>query len=133
MPDKSTQLLSLRPIIATTPTTGIAENFQNQTLRPILKLQNDLIVRVFKQYIHQRKNVFYKLGEVEQRTYISQALKQDQKFQQFLKGIIIGHFTDQEFDQFSSNEQEISKRLSNLLEQRLTSNLSELKRIDSVN
>lgn len=127
MTEKNTILLSLRPIISTTPASGLVESFQNLTLRPILKLQNGLIIRIFKQYIHQRKNVFYKLNEADQRTYITQSLKLDQKFQQFLKGIIVGHFTDAEFDQFTSNEPEISKRLLNLLEQRLISNLSELK------
>lgn len=130
MTDKTTLLLSLRPIISTTPAPGLAENFQNLTLRPILKLQNGLLIRIFKQYIHQRKDVFYKLNEADQRTYITQSLKLDQKFQQFLKGIIVGHFTDSEFDHFISNEPEISKRLSNLLEQRLISNLSELKDIN---
>ena len=127
MPDKSTLLLSLRPKITTSATSGFAENFQNLTLRPILKLQNGLLIRIFKQYIHQRKNTFYKLGEPDQLIFITHSVKQDQKFQQFLKGIIIGHFTDEEFDQFTIHEQEISKRLSNLLEQRLISNLSEFK------
>ncbi|GLU52497.1 glyoxalase [Dyadobacter frigoris] len=129
MPDKTTLLLSLRPNISIEPAAGIAERFQNLTLRPILKLQNSLLIRVFKQYIHQRKDTFYKLGETDQRSYITQALKLDQKFQQLLKGIIIGHFTDEEFDQFISNEHEISRRLSSLLEQRLLSNLSEFKSI----
>ena len=127
MSDKNSLLLSLRPVVSTIPASGNAENFQNLTLRPILKLQNGLLIRVFREYIHQRKNVFYKLNEPDQRTYISKSVKQDQKFQQLLKGIIIGHFTDQEFDQFSSNEQEISRRLSNLLEQRFLSNLTELQ------
>ncbi|WP_159467702.1 glyoxalase [Dyadobacter sp. 3J3] len=130
MPDKTTLLLSLRPVIKTAPASVLAENFQNLTLRPILKLQDGLLVRVFKQYIHQRKDVFYKLSEADQRSYITRSLKQDQKFQQLLKGIIIGHFTDDEFDQFSSSEQEISRRISNLLEQRLISNITELKRIN---
>lgn len=130
MSDKTTLLLSLRPTISTAQASGPAENFQNLTLRPILKLQNGLLIRVFKQYIHQRKDVFYKLSEADQRSYITQSLKLDQKFQQLLKGLIVGHFTDTEFDQFTSHEQEISKRLSNLLEQRLISNLSELKNIN---
>lgn len=122
MSDKTARLLSLRPSVSTKPASGEAEIFQNITLRPILKLQNDLLIRVFKQYIHQRKNVYYKLNEADQLFYITQSLKQDQKFQQFLRGIIIGHFTDQEYETFLVNEQEINRRLFNLIEQRLISN-----------
>jgi hypothetical protein len=122
MHDKTAGLLSLRPSVSTKPASGEAEIFQNLTLRPILKLQNDLLVRVFKQYIVQRKNVYYKLGAPDQQLYITQSLKQDQKFQQFLRGLIIGHFTDQEYETFLSNEQEINRRLFTLLEQRLLSN-----------
>lgn len=127
MPDKNTLLLSLRPEVSTASASAPAENFQNLTLRPILKLQNSLLIRVFKQYIHQRKDVFYKLGEPDQRAYITQSMKQDQKFQQLLKGLVIGHFTDQEFDQFTVNDAEISRRISSLIEQRLISNLAEFQ------
>ena len=32
------------------------EKFQNETIRPILKLQNDLFLAVFKNYIYKYKN-----------------------------------------------------------------------------
>ena len=31
------------------------ENFQNKTLRPILKMKNDLLVEFFKSYLHEKK------------------------------------------------------------------------------
>ena len=37
------------------------ETFQNETLRPILKFQNDLLLEVYRQYIAQYKNAFYEL------------------------------------------------------------------------
>jgi hypothetical protein len=124
MSDKTARLLSLRPSVTTKPASGEAEIFQNLTLRPILKLQNDLLIRVFRQYIIQRKNVYYKLSATDQHLYITQSLKQDQKFQHFLKGLIMGHFTDQEYDMFLLNEHEMNRRLFNLIEQRLLSNMN---------
>ena len=41
------------------------EKFQNDTLRPILKLQNDLLIHVFIQYCQQRKGLFFKLSDKE--------------------------------------------------------------------
>ena len=34
------------------------EAFQNKTLRPILKMQNDLFIQVFINYAFKQKNVF---------------------------------------------------------------------------
>jgi hypothetical protein len=126
MTDKTAQLLALRPSVSTKPASGNAENFQNLTLRPILKLQNDLLIRVFRQYFHQRKDAFYKLNETERRTYLTQSLKLDQKFQQFIRGLIVGHFTDQEYETFLAEEHENNRRLLNLIEQRMQSNLEKL-------
>ena len=39
------------------------ETFQNQVLRPILKLQNDLFLAVFENYIHKNKKDFHTLGD----------------------------------------------------------------------
>ena len=41
---------------------GIEERFQNETLRPILKLQNPLLIEVFYNYIEKRKGVFFELS-----------------------------------------------------------------------
>ena len=54
MNTRDTQLLSCRPTIpGALITEGMSdqEHFQNSTLRPIAKLQNDLFVLVFKNYI----------------------------------------------------------------------------------
>ena len=37
------------------------ERFQNQTLRPILKLQNELLLEVFINYAKIQKGVFFEL------------------------------------------------------------------------
>ena len=37
------------------------EKFQNQTLRPILKFQNDLFIEVFRNYAIKQKNAFFSL------------------------------------------------------------------------
>ena len=41
----------MRPEIITQPSESVLENFQNQTLRPILKQQNELLLAVFRQYV----------------------------------------------------------------------------------
>ena len=95
------------------------EKFQNEVLRPILKLQNDLLVEIFKIYCLKRKSIFYKFSEKEKAVYIDQAIRKDMKFKHYLEGIISGMFTLEEYARFMENEEELTKRLINLLVQRL--------------
>ena len=65
MNDRPNDLLRIRPQISKTidyPNMGAEERFQNATLRPILKLQNPLLLAVFRNYIEKHKGVFYELG-----------------------------------------------------------------------
>ena len=126
MSDKTEKLLSLRPLINTVPAENPVEQFQNTTLRPILKLQNEMLIRVFRLYIIQRKNVFRQLSAADRKTYVSNALTKDSKFASLLKGLIIGFFTEDEWAKYISYEAEINRRLSNLIEQRLLSNLADV-------
>ena len=50
-----TLLLQARPVLALdTQLTGEDEHFQNETLRPILKLQHDLLLAVYQTQIEKR-------------------------------------------------------------------------------
>ena len=53
-------LKDLRPNIShakVMSNTGDEERFQNQTLRPIAKFQNDLLISIFKMYIKKKKYI----------------------------------------------------------------------------
>jgi hypothetical protein len=61
MDTRDLSLLALRPKLPNVRIDGAMsseEHFQNNTLRPVIKLQNDLLVAVFKNYIKKHKNVF---------------------------------------------------------------------------
>ena len=73
------------------------EKFQNQTLRPILKFQNDLFIEVFRNYAIKQKNAFFSLTPEKKMIYIENAIQRDIKFRNSLKGIIIGMFTISEY------------------------------------
>ena len=122
MNDRPNDLLSIRPEIKKTITfdsMNSDERFQNETLRPILKLQNPLLISVFTNYIKKRKGVFYDLSLEKKITYIENSLIKDQKFRSFLKGLIIGHFTVVEYQKYSLNSSSLNKRIINMLIKRL--------------
>ena len=56
------------------------EYFQNNTLRPILKLQNDLLIEVFKNYAVKQKNTFFELSPDKKEKYIENVIQKDIKF-----------------------------------------------------
>ncbi len=110
--------------------TGDEERFQNQTLRPIAKFQNDLLLAVFKKYIKRRKNAFHELNLHQKQDYIEHALKKDLKFRNQIKGIFIGLFTVDEYVEYMDNSSNLNKRIANLTIERLKSNIQLFEKED---
>lgn len=102
-------------------TSTLEERFQNQTIRPILKFQNDLFVEVFKNYATKQKGVFFTLSPEKKMNYIETAIQRDIKFRNSLKGIVIGMFTISEYKEYIQNSSNLNKRMMNLLIERLKS------------
>jgi hypothetical protein len=96
MNDRPNDLVRIRPQIKKTiqfDNMSADERFQNETLRPILKLQNPLFLVVFSNYIEKRKGVFYSLNLEKRLRYIENSLIKDQKFRNSVKGMVLGQFT----------------------------------------
>jgi hypothetical protein len=116
--------ISIRPTVTTEPTDNISEAFQNATLRPILKLQHDIFLEIFRNYLVKRKKAFDQMAVEDRAIYIEQTLKTDQKFKQFLLGTVIGLFTVEELKIYFENENELNRRTITMLIERLKSVLA---------
>lgn len=99
------------------------EVFQNRTLRPILKLQNDLFIQVFINYAVKQKNVFFSLTPEKKEAYIENVIHRDIKFRNSLKGMIIAFFTLDEYAEYIQISSNLNKRMMNMLIERLKSNI----------
>jgi len=97
------------------------ELFQNQTIRPILKLQNDLFVAVFINYVNKNKADFYSYSVEKKLQTIENSIQKDIKFRNSLKGIVMALFTIEEYDTYIQNSSSLNKRMMNLLIERLKS------------
>lgn len=95
------------------------EVFQNQTLRPILKLQNYLFIESFINYANKHKNDFYALTTDKKMAFIENAVQKDIKFRNALKGMVIGFFTVQEYREYIRYSSGLNKRMMNMLIERL--------------
>jgi hypothetical protein len=126
MTTRDLQLLNVRPLITSIKISDNMSNderFQNLTLRPIIKLQNDLFIAVFKNYIKKHKNVFYELTTDRRLHYIDNAIHKDIKFRNAVKGMVIGQFTTEEYLLYIKNSSALNKRMMNILIQRLQNNI----------
>ena len=99
------------------------EVFQNKTLRPILKTQNDLFIQVFINYAIKQKNVFFSLTPEKKMAYIENVIQRDIKFRNSLKGMIIALFTLEEYAEYIQISSNLNKRMMNMLVERLKSQI----------
>jgi hypothetical protein len=128
MSDRDKGILQLRGgAIGETQNSSEEERFQNQTIRPILKLQTDLFVASFRNYIRKHKNEFQLLNVEKKLIYIENALQKDIKYRNALKGMIMAWFTQEEFDRYIQNSSNLNKRMMNLLVESLKDNVQLLE------
>jgi len=122
--NRATLLRDLRPNLdlAIDPNSP-AEKFQNEVLRPILKFQNELLVALFAQYLRKRKTNFQSLSAEKQLEYIAKSVQQDRAFRNMLLGTVIGLFSESEWEKYIELEAELSRRIANLIIQRLQSQM----------
>ena len=104
------------------------ERFQNLVLRPIAKFQNNLIIEVFRNYVEKHKSVFYSLTLEKRLDYIENAIHKDMKFRNSLKGMIIGHFTVEEYLLYIENSSALNKRMMHIVKELLLSNIQLLEK-----
>ncbi|MBF2709239.1 glyoxalase [Flavobacterium soyangense] len=97
------------------------ELFQNEVLRPILKLQNDLLVASFINHLAKNKIDYSALTIEKKMAMIENAIQKDIKFRNALKGMILGLFTTDEYLQYIKNAESLNKRMMNMLIERLKS------------
>ncbi len=104
------------------------EYFQNTVLRPILKVQNDLFIASFQNYVDKHKRDFYSQSTEKKMFIIENAIQKDIKFRNALKGMIIALFTVDEYLLYIKNSSSLNKRMMNMLIERLKNQIQLFER-----
>ena len=136
MTPRQLNLKGIRPEISSSTindTMSSDERFQNRVLRPIIKLQNDLFVEVFKNYVNKHKCSFYDLTVEKKMNYIENSIQRDIKFRNSLKGMVIGLFTVEEYLLYIKNSSALNKRMMGIVKDRLISNIQLFERPEFLN
>lgn len=124
MPDPK---LAIRPEIpGLEPAVKPAERFQNATLRPILKMQNDLLLAIFANYLQRRKVPFSQFSQLKKLEWIESSLQKDQRLRHLLLGAVIGLFSLEEWAEYQDSEAELSRRTLAMLTRRFQNQVSGL-------
>ena len=130
MSSRSNDLMRIRPELRKVPVAAEASTdafFQNNTLRPVIKLQNDLLLAAFRNYAIKHKGYFFELGHEKKLKYIENAIQKDVKFRNSLKGMLIGQFTLEEYERYIQTSSALNKRMMNMVIERLKDQLQLLE------
>ena len=116
--DRNTLLIGLRPdiVIDIERKSMDEELFQNNTLRPILKFQNELIMAYFK---NKTSSLKVPKEQKEKLLFVENTIRKDAVLRNQLIGLIIGLFTAEEFADYLTHTTQINKRISQLLIKRI--------------
>ena len=118
--------LQIRPQIESLPANNPVEDFLHQTLRPVLKLQNELFLAITRHFFVKRKIRFAAMDIAQQKQQVQHSIGKDNRLRGLLFGIVVGQFTEEELDFYLENEAEVNRRIAQLLVQRLHTQMERL-------
>ena len=122
-------LLALRPHVEgqppAIPTPATVADFQQQVLRPLLKLQHALLLATVADFALDYR---LPLGSAETtlRPALAELLARNARLRATCIGLVVGLFTQEELAFYRPHRSELNRRLLDLAEQRVLSSLAEL-------
>ena len=120
--ERETTIIQLRPKIETiieTLESSALEYFQNKTIRPILKLQNQALVITFNGLNTGKKVDFSRMADIQKRLCIRDVLSKDAIVRNVILGLVLGMMTEEELGFFFEHEKECRKRIMDMVAERL--------------
>jgi len=121
----------VRPILPNELTIGTLkaeELFQNMVLRPIIKMQHDILVYRVKSYFASIKVVFHLMDKKKRVVALESAFKNDNPFKKEIQGMVIGQLNGEEFKQYLQTEKSFNKRIIQMVKNRMIDSVIELSR-----
>ena len=117
-----------RPILKNLIKEGTSEleYFQNITIRPIIKMQHDLLILSLSNYLKKRKIIIEGLSENQIKDKINAIINKDISYRNICLGFIIGHFSSEEYTYYINHSSEINKRIIKIIQKRFLDSLNEI-------
>ncbi len=122
------QIISFRPRLQLdSESSNDIESFQNNTLRPILKLQQAVTIGL----LYSNKHFLQNIKLIDQNNmsdlheFLKQFLSKDKNLRNKIIGIIIGMMTSDELKFYLDNESELNKRISSMQTKRYADTITQ--------
>ncbi len=121
---KEDKLLGLREEILTKKSEQTPiEQFQNTTIRPILKYQHTILIVFFSSNVHVQYIVSANFSTLKKQNQLKLFVSKQLAFRAQLLGIVTGLFTELEFEFYLSEKVNSDKRITNMILERFFSTL----------
>lgn len=115
---------SIRPESLANADNGTSiEQFQNDTLHPIIKFQDSIVFAQFQKYVRKFKSAFNAYNQRAQRNYIQEVLIADPRIRNSLIATIVSMMTLEEYNFYCENKIVVNKQIIRLLTERLQEHL----------
>ena len=95
------------------------ELFQNMVLRPVIKMQHDLLILKVKSYFSSKKVIFHLMDTSKRAAAIESAFQNDLALKKEIQGMIIGQLTQDEFKLYLNWERSVNKRIVQMVRNRM--------------
>lgn len=119
------KLIDIRPEIPsiTLGNSGVVESFQNVTLRPIIKLQHDILMGITKKENTFQLAVVNASDRDNYRNLVGIWMQKRSKVKNQLIGIVLGIMTIEEHEEYLLHHQEYNRRIIQILVNRIADTL----------
>lgn len=102
------------------------ELFQNMVLRPVIKMQHDILILRVQSYFLSKKMVFHMMDKKKRVHAIESAFQNDNPFKKEIQGMILGQLNTKEYQTYLKNERAMNKRVVQMVRNRMLDSILEL-------
>ena len=102
------------------------ELFQNMVLRPVIKMQHDILILRVKSYFISKRVMFNVMDKKKRTLAIEQAFLADNAFKKEIQGMILGQLDTTEYRRYLQNERNMNKRIIQMVRNRMLDSVLQL-------
>ena len=102
------------------------ELFQNMVLRPVIKMQHDVLILRVKSYFTSKSVMFNVMDKKKRALAIEQAFTNDNSFKKEIQGMILGQLNTSEYQLYLNYERTMNKRIIQIVRNRMLDSILQL-------
>lgn len=95
------------------------EAFQNDVLRPVIKLQHDLLIQLFKSKVKAINIQLERMNSVEKQQWIQNYIQKEIGLRNLIIGLVVGLFELEELEIYLDHSSNLNKRIIQIVTKRI--------------